>query len=59
MEKLPSNTMKAVIVTGPQGCGKTRSAQALLKRFGLFGPPGVLFFDKQGREQADACGGED
>ena len=28
--------------------------KALLKRFGLFGPPGVLFFDKQGREQADA-----
>jgi thiol:disulfide interchange protein DsbD len=29
-------------------------AKALLRRFGLFGPPGVLFFDKQGREQADA-----
>jgi thiol:disulfide interchange protein DsbD len=28
--------------------------KALLKRFGLFGPPGVLFFDKQGREQANA-----
>lgn len=28
--------------------------KALLKRFGLFGPPGVLFFDKQGREQVDA-----
>lgn len=23
---------------------------ALLKRFGLFGPPGILFFDRQGRE---------
>ena len=29
-------------------------AKALLKRFGLFGPPGVLFFDKQGREHTDA-----
>ncbi len=29
-------------------------AKALLKRFGLFGPPGVLFFDKHGREQANA-----
>ena len=29
-------------------------ARALLKRFGRFGPPGVLFFDKQGREQTDA-----
>ncbi|MEC5399360.1 protein-disulfide reductase DsbD [Uliginosibacterium sp. H1] len=24
--------------------------QALLKRFGLFGPPGIIFFDAQGRE---------
>lgn len=29
-------------------------ARALLKRFGLFGPPGVLFFDKLGREQVNA-----
>jgi thiol:disulfide interchange protein DsbD len=28
--------------------------KALLKRFGLFGPPGILFFDPQGREHADA-----
>ena len=25
--------------------------QALLKRFGLFGPPGIIFFDKTGAEQ--------
>jgi thiol:disulfide interchange protein DsbD len=24
---------------------------ALLKRFGLFGPPGIIFFDSEGREQ--------
>jgi thiol:disulfide interchange protein DsbD len=24
--------------------------KALLKRFGLFGPPGTIFFDSQGRE---------
>jgi len=24
--------------------------RALLKRFGLFGPPGTIFFDAQGRE---------
>ncbi len=24
--------------------------KALLKRFGLFGPPGTIFFDGQGRE---------
>jgi thioredoxin:protein disulfide reductase len=28
--------------------------KALLKRFGLFGPPGILFFDSQGHEQAEA-----
>jgi thioredoxin:protein disulfide reductase len=26
--------------------------RALLKRFGLFGPPGTIFFDRQGREIA-------
>jgi len=24
--------------------------KALLKRFSLFGPPGIIFFDRQGRE---------
>ena len=24
--------------------------KALLKRFGLFGPPGIIFFDSQGQE---------
>jgi thiol:disulfide interchange protein DsbD len=24
--------------------------RALLKRYKLFGPPGIIFFDKQGRE---------
>jgi thiol:disulfide interchange protein DsbD len=28
--------------------------KALLKRFGLFGPPGILFFDPKGQEHADA-----
>ena len=33
--------------------------QALLKRFGLFGPPGTIFFDTQGREaQARVVGFE-
>ena len=27
--------------------------QALLRRFQLFGPPGIVFFDKQGRERPD------
>ena len=28
--------------------------KALLRRFGLFGPPGILFFDTKGQEHADA-----
>jgi thiol:disulfide interchange protein DsbD len=28
--------------------------KALLKRFGLFGPPGILFFNASGQEHADA-----
>jgi thioredoxin:protein disulfide reductase len=28
----------------------TAEHQALLKRFRLFGPPGIIFFDREGRE---------
>lgn len=28
--------------------------KAMLKRFGLFGPPGIIFFDKNGKEIADS-----
>jgi thiol:disulfide interchange protein DsbD len=28
--------------------------KALLKRFGLYGPPGIIFFDSHGGELADA-----
>jgi len=28
----------------------TSEHKALLKRFSLFGPPGIIFFDAQGRE---------
>ncbi len=28
--------------------------KAMLKRFGLFGPPGIILFDAQGREIADS-----
>ena len=28
--------------------------KAMLKRFGLFGPPGIIFFDKGGKEIADS-----
>jgi thiol:disulfide interchange protein DsbD len=28
----------------------TADQQAILKRYGLFGPPAILFFDQQGQE---------
>ena len=31
----------------------TEADRALLERFGLFGPPAIVFFDAQGREQPD------
>jgi thiol:disulfide interchange protein DsbD len=31
----------------------TPEHKALLKRFSLFGPPGIIFFDAQGREVKD------
>jgi thiol:disulfide interchange protein DsbD len=30
--------------------GNSEEDKALLKRFSLFGPPGIVFFDAQGRE---------
>jgi thiol:disulfide interchange protein DsbD len=32
----------------------TAEHKALLKRFGLFGPPGIVFFDRNGKELSDA-----
>jgi thioredoxin:protein disulfide reductase len=34
--------------------GNTAEDKALLKRFGLFGPPGILFFNPKGTEHEDA-----
>ena len=33
--------------------GNTEDDKALLKRFGLFGPPGIIFFDRNGAEVRD------
>ena len=34
----------------------TAEDKALMKRFGLFGPPGIVFFDAQGKEQQRVIG---
>lgn len=32
----------------------TTADAAMLRRFGLFGPPALIFYDRNGRQQADA-----
>ena len=45
-EKLAQFTLLQADVTA-----NSAEDQALLKRFGLFGPPGIIFFDPKGRER--------
>ena len=45
LELFKNLTLLQVDVTG-----NTDDDRALMKRFGLFGPPGIIFFDKSGKE---------
>jgi len=47
--KLANSVLLQVDVTANDADDK-----AMLKRFGLFGPPGIIFFDQGGREIADS-----
>ncbi len=42
--------LKNTILLQADVTGNNNDDQALLKRFGLFGPPGIIFFDKTGNE---------
>jgi thioredoxin:protein disulfide reductase len=44
--------MEHLTFTDPRVVKHSDADRALLKRFDLFGPPGILFFDVQGRESA-------
>lgn len=44
------NRLKDVILIKADVTANNAADQALLKRFGLFGPPGIIFFDRQGEE---------
>ena len=48
IEKLQNMTLLQVDVTA-----NTADDLALMKRFGLFGPPGIIFFDSTGKEIPD------
>ncbi|MBK7766494.1 MAG: protein-disulfide reductase DsbD [Sulfuritalea sp.] len=45
--------MKQFVLLQADVTANTDADIALLKRFGLFGPPGIIFFDAGGRERVD------
>jgi len=45
--------LKPVLLLQADVTANSEADQALLKRFGLYGPPGILFFDAQGKEMGD------
>ena len=49
IEEFKNMTLLQVDVTG-----NTKDDRELMKRFGLFGPPGIIFFDKAGKEIPDS-----
>lgn len=49
-----SSRLKPVLLLQADVTANSSADQELLKRYGLFGPPGILFFDKQGKERPDA-----
>jgi len=47
--RLANTVLLQVDVTANDG-----DDRAMLKRFGLFGPPGIILFDRQGKEIPDS-----
>jgi len=45
--------LKPVLLLQADVTANNEADKALLKRYGLYGPPGILFFDAQGREMGD------
>ena len=45
--------LKPVLLLQADVTANSEADQTLLKRFGLYGPPGILFFDKLGKEQTE------
>jgi len=48
-----SKELKQFVLLQADVTANSRDNQALLQRFGLFGPPGILFFNLESQEQAD------
>ncbi len=45
--------LKPVLLLQADVTANSQADQELLKRYGLFGPPGILYFDTKGRELSD------
>lgn len=43
-------SMQQIVLLQADVTANNAEDKALLKRFGLFGPPGIIFFDKEGKE---------
>jgi len=46
--------LKPVLLLQADVTANSEADQALLRRYGLYGPPAILFFDEQGRELGDS-----
>lgn len=50
--------LKDVVLLQADVTGNSEDDKALLKKFGLFGPPGIIFFDQGGKEKGRVIGYE-
>ena len=48
-----TNELKQMVLLQADVTANSPENQALLKRFGLFGPPGILIFNQNSEEQKD------
>ena len=48
--------LKDVVLLQSDVTGNSDDDKALLKKFGLFGPPGIIFFDRSGKEMGRIVG---
>ena len=46
-----SNQLKQLVLVQADVTANSPENQALLKKFGLYGPPGILFFNQNSEEQ--------
>lgn len=53
-DALVQSRLKGVVLLQADVTLNSADDRALMQRFGLFGPPGILFFNPQGEEQAGA-----